>query len=268
MSLLWFAGCVLAIVALAFAWWVRAAAGKRIRLEGGSLYYAGSVTVEEAERAGRFLVAKGYFKAGLLDVRLYRDGTTYQLQLIVDGSEPTEKQSATSEVLAAVFSDEVLSGAACEVQYCDSALHPIAAISHRGRFGRRMSMNAAVLFYTDGVTETDAMGVATFLTVAGLFNDSSKVAQPNREGDGFDFRVAVEVDPLTAEMIDGQRQMASDLSKHVLGGRPVQVHYCKGLAATLRTDRARPAAVTSEETKLPKGQSYRAEVFYRPSEKG
>ncbi len=46
------------------------------------------------------------------------------------------------------------------------------------------------------------------------------------------------------------------------------MHYCKGLAATLHTDRARPAAMTSEETKLPEGQQYRAEVFYRPSEEG
>ncbi len=204
MSLLWLAGCVLAIVALALALSVRAAAGKRIRLKGGSLYYSGSVTAEEAERAGRFLVAKGYFKGGLTDVRLYRCGTTYQLQVIVDGGKPTEEQSSASEILAAGFSDEVLAGAACEVQYCNGALHPIAVIPHQGRLGRRMVMNAAELYYTDGVTERDAMGVATFLVAAGVFNDSSKVAQLNREGDGFDFRVAVEVDPLTAEMIDGQ----------------------------------------------------------------
>jgi hypothetical protein len=72
MSLLWLGGCVLAIVALAVALSVRAAAGKCIRLKGGSLYYAGSVTAVEAERAGRFLVAKGYFKGGLTDVRLNR----------------------------------------------------------------------------------------------------------------------------------------------------------------------------------------------------
>ncbi len=232
------------------------------------MYFAGSVTAEEAERAGRFLVGKGYFKAGLIDVRLYRDGTTYQLQVIGDGDKPTEEQMSASEILAAGFSDEVLAGAACEVQYCDRALEPIAVIPHQGRLGRRMGMNAAELFYTDGVTESDAMGVATFLAAAGLFNDSSKVAQLNRDGDGFDFRLAVEVDPLTAEVIEGRSQMASDLSKKVLGGRPVQVQYCKGLAATVRTDRVRRGAETGEETRLAKGQSYCAEVYYRASEEG
>jgi hypothetical protein len=235
--------------------------GKRLRLKGGSLYYAGSVTAEEAERAGRHLVERGYFEAGLTDVRLVREGTTYQLQLIGTAGPPDEEQNAACEVLAAVMSDKVLSGAAVEVHICDRILRPSAVIPHQGRFGRRIGMNAASLFYTGGVTEEDALRVATFLAAAGLFNESSKVAQLNRAGAGFEFRLAVEVNPLTTEMIEGQHQMASDLSHKVLGGQPVEVHYCHGLAATLRVDRTGPTEGNNPQAQPPRGRSYSTQVF-------
>jgi hypothetical protein len=41
-----------------------------------------------------------------------------------------------------------------------------------------MGMNAAVLFYTDGVTESDASRVATFLVAAGLLNHWSNPGLP------------------------------------------------------------------------------------------
>jgi hypothetical protein len=93
MSLFWLCLGAIAIAAFAFAlcWSVLRAAGKRLRLEGGSLYYTDSVTAEEAERAGRYLVWKGFFKAGLIDARLHRDGSTYQLQLICSSGREDEE---------------------------------------------------------------------------------------------------------------------------------------------------------------------------------
>ena len=261
MSFVWLALGGFIVIALAFVLRFRGAAGKRVRLEGGNLYYAGAVTPEEAMRAGRFLVREGVFKSGLRDARLYRDGSKYQLQLICSTGQPDEKQNLASEVLAAGFSDDVLGGAPVEVQICDSILRPTTVIPHRSRFGRRIGMNAAALFFTDGVTENEATSVATFLAAAGLFNDSPKVAQLNRTGEGFEFRLAVDVDPLTNEMIAGQEKMASDLSHKVLGGQRVQVHYCKGLAGTLQVDRTRLTTDNNQETTLPKGQSYRSQVF-------
>jgi hypothetical protein len=97
-----------------------------------------------------------------------------------------------------------------------------------------------------------------------LFNDSEKVAQLNRTGLGFEFRVAVNVDPLTDEMIAGQKEMADDLSRKVLGGVPVQVQYCKGLAATLRVDRECPTTCGNDEKAPPKGRSYTTQLFQVP----
>ena len=266
MVLLWLILGVVGVIALALVFRMRGTLGRRLGLLGGNLYYAGSVTPEEAERAGRYLVSKGLFKAGLKDARLYRDGNTFQLQLICSTGQPDEKQNVASEVLAAELSDDVLSGAAVEVQICDSVLRPTSVIPHRSRFGRRIGMNAASMFYTDGVSEADAFGVASFLAGVGLFNDSPKVAQLNRSGEGFDFRLAVNVNPLTDEMIAGQQKMADDLSRKVLGGAPMEAHYCNGVAATLQADRPRLITGDDEETTAPKGQSYRSQVFHVPHE--
>jgi hypothetical protein len=123
-------------------------------------------------------------------------------------------------------------------------------------------MNAASLFFMYGVSEKEASSVATFLAATGLFNDSPKVAQLNRAAEGFEFRLAVNVDPLTDEMIAGQRDMARDLSKNVLGGAPVQVNYCLGLSATLRVDSTRVADGDHQKTIPPKGRYYTTKVFH------
>jgi hypothetical protein len=80
MSVFWLTFGAIMVIALAFVLRFRGSTGRRLRLEGGNLYYAGPVTPEEARRAGRYLVRKGLFKAGLKDTRLYRDGDRYQLQ--------------------------------------------------------------------------------------------------------------------------------------------------------------------------------------------
>ncbi len=263
MSLFWLCLVSLAIIAIAFAlrWRGSRAATGRLRLEGGSMFYDHSVTAEEAGRAGRYLVEKGLFKAGLVGARFYRDGATYQLLLVCSSGKQDEEQYAASEVLAAGFSDEVVSGAAVAVQICDGFFRPTAVIRHRGRFGRRIGMNAASLFYMDGVTEDEAGRVALFLAHAGLFNHSSKIAQLNRAGDGFEFRLAVEVDPLPSGMIEGQHQMASDLSSKVLGGRPISVQYSHGLMSTLRVEPAGQEIDHDDEKTIPKGQSYHTQIF-------
>ncbi|HVX13042.1 MAG TPA: hypothetical protein VHC22_17795 [Pirellulales bacterium] len=254
----WVLGTLVVIVTLLIIrQWRRLSLGKRLRFEVGSLYYAGLVTADEAERAGRYLRDRGYFQPKLTMVRLFRDGTTYQLQLLSPVNGTTETQSLACEILAAGLADEVLPGANVEVQVCDWDLRPILTIPHRGRLGCRMRMNAACLFYTDGVTEDVANSVALFLAHMGIFNDSAKVAQLDRTDEGFEMRLAVEVDPLTPEMIEGQRRMAYDLTHKVLGGKPVEVRYCHGLAGTMRVDRADPEAAP------PRGQMYASKVFVR-----
>ena len=125
-------------------------------------------------------------------------------------------------------------------------------------------MTTAYLFYLDAVADDEALSVATFLAGVGLFNDSPKIAQMNRGAEGYEFRLAVEVDPLTPELLSGAHQMAADLSR-VLGGRPVAVHFCKGLLGALR---AGPSRVAKEDATLVDGPGgpYRTQIFHVPGE--
>jgi hypothetical protein len=166
------------------------------------------------------------------------------------------------EVLAAGLSDDVFAWAAVEIQVCDTIFRPLCVIPHRARFGRRITMNAAHLFYLGGITDSEAFDVATFLAGVGVFDDSPKIAQMNRCANGFEFRLAVEIDPLTPEMVEGDHQMASDLSR-VLWGAPVAVQFGKRLLGTLRAVQPGSVEPDAANSHVP-GSPYRTEVFCVP----
>ncbi len=151
-----------------------------------------------------------------------------------------------------------------EVQVCDTVFRPISVVAHRGRFGRRIAMNAAHLFYLEGVTDSEAFDVATFLAGVGVFDDSPKIAQMNRSHEGYEFRLAVEVDPLEPQMVEGARTMARDLSQ-VLRGATVAVHFCRGLLGTLRVLLPRTAEQGAADSHVP-GGPYRTQVFCVPGQ--
>ena len=228
---------IVAAVAAAI-WWRLTSPGKRLRIGTFTLYYTHSVTPDEANRVAQYLMQQN-FSNQQMDARLIRQGAEYKLQLICT-AQPVESQVVACEVLAAGLSDDVFTGAAVEIQVCDSIFRPFLAIAHRRRFGRRVAMNTAHLFYLDGVTDSDALTVATCLAKADVFDGAPKIAQMNRSADGYEFRLAVEVDPLAPEMVEGERRMASDLSK-VLRGAPVAVHFGRGLLGTLRAEQMRVA---------------------------
>jgi hypothetical protein len=233
-------------VGLAAALWRLTGPGKRLRLGAVNLYYTRAVTPDEANRVGRYLLRQNFE----MDARLTRDGGTCQLQLICSLGHADEKQDMACEVLAAGLSDDVFAGAAVEVQVCDNVFRPTSVTRHQGRFGRRIAMNAAHLFYLDGVTDSEALDVAAFLAGVGVFDDSPKIAQMNRTAEGYEFRLAVEVDPLSPEMLKEESQMASDLAR-VLRRAPIAVHFCKGLLGTLRAVEAAAAAHGANDSHVP-----------------
>jgi hypothetical protein len=250
-------------VGLAVALWRRTGPGKRFRYGATNLYCTPAVTSDEAERVGRYLVRQKYTETRV-DARLTRDGVTYQFQLISPPGRHDPETDAACEVLAAGLSGDVFGGAPVEVHVCDEIFRPRSVVPHRGRFGRRLAMNAAHLFYLEGVTDSQALEVATFLAGVGLFNDAPKIAQMNRSADGYEFRLAVEVDPLTPEMVEGERQMAGDLSR-VLGGARVAVHFRKGLVATLRAVTPGGAGKAADAGRV-SGGPYRTKVFLVPGD--
>jgi hypothetical protein len=211
------------------------------------------VTDDQARRAGEYLARRGVQARA----RLQRDGDTYQLFLAVSLGQPDAVQDLACEVLAAGLCDEVCGGAATEIHICDPRGHVTSVVAHRWRLGRRLAMNATVLFYTDGVMRDDAFKLTTFLAYAGIINDSPKVMQFDRIDTGYELRVAVDVDPLPAEMEAGARQMADDLSQRVFGGAPVSVRYACGLKNTLKLGPPHTVPLPGE----PEPGPYRTQVY-------
>jgi hypothetical protein len=254
------AGIIIAGLAVAFFSWPDPR-GKRIRLGAVRLYYSPALTADVVDRVVEYLKRQQYTDRPM-DARLLHQDETYQFQIIFSGP-PHEDRVTGFEVLAAGLSDDVFAGGAVEVHVCDRFFRPYVVIPHRGRYGRRITMNAAHLFYLEGVTDQEALSVATFLVGAGLFNDSPKIAQMNRGVEGYEFRLAVKVDPQTPERVEGARRMAGDLSR-VLGAS-VAVHFCQGpLAKTLRAVDPLDAEHGREQSHVP-GGPYRAELFYGPT---
>lgn len=252
------------VVGLVIAfWWRLTAPGKRIRFGAFTLYYSPALTADVVNRVVQYLTRENFADQPMV-ARLLRHGATYQFQVIFSGP-PVEDQVTVFEVLAAGLSDDVFCGAAVEVHVCDSIFRLYVVIPHRGRYGRRITMNAAHLFYLERVTDDEALGVATFLAGVGVFNASPKIAQMNRSADGYEFRLAVKVDPQTPEMVEGARRMSSDLSC-VLRGASVTVRFCEGpLGGTLRTVESRAAEHGTEHSHVP-GGPYRTEVVCVPGE--
>jgi hypothetical protein len=235
---------------------------KRLRFGESLLTFTSKVTKEEAQRVGEYLVQKGIFNNTSTDAQLDRDGTIYQLRWMQFFSQPVPELDLAAEVLAGGLSEDVFAGQPVEVHLCDGWLQSKSIATHRRRFGNRLAMNGAVLFYLSGITPEEALRVATFLAHAGLFNDSPKVAQMNRSEDGYEFRLAVYME-LTPEMTEGAKQMATDLSRNVLGNAPVTVVYCLGLEQTLRV---RPEEeLQKDEPVVPSGP-YRTEIYTVPKQ--
>jgi len=160
-------------------------------------------------------------------------------------------------VIAAGIADDVFRGAPVEIRVRSSFTGEPHVVSHRGRFGRRLVMNASELFYLEGVTHQEALAVAMFLAAKDVFNKEPKFAQMNRKGEGFEFRLAVSVDPLPFEMIEGASRMASDLSRGALAGAPVTVEYAKGFAGALRVQETAGGAADA----APEGGPYHTEDY-------
>jgi hypothetical protein len=255
-------GVVLVVGILAVAVWSFVRRERRVAFGAHHLRIGPGITVSEAGEACE-LLSRVELNA---DARLARVGETNQLWLFCARGATDETQKLAGEVLAAGLSDEVFAGTAVEIHLHDWAYREIAVVPHRRRLGRRLAMNAAQLFYTDGVLADEAFQLATFLAWAGIFNDRPKVAQLERAGAGYEFRLAVNVDPLPPEMTTGAERLADDLSRHVFRGAPVTVRYSHGLAGTLRLGPPQPVPAEGESP-APDGP-YRTEVFVRSEQAG
>jgi hypothetical protein len=191
--------------------------------------------VDEARKLGEFLERGDYFTTTQTTAALRKEAGTYQFCVpCAEDVYQDDEVLARCAVIGAGLSDEVFAGNAVEVHLWDVRLRTLAVVPHRGKFGERLRFNAAELFHTSAVSESEAVRVGTYLMTKGFFNDGPKLGQLNRTPGGFELRLQVkrESELGAAQMADFQR-MACNLSRDVFGGVPVEVCPCEGVGKTL-----------------------------------
>lgn len=101
-------------------------------------------------------------------------------------------------------------------------------------YGKEKEFNGVQLFYTDGVSETEADMIGNYLVEQQFADGNRKSVQLNKNGSTFEFRMVVqkgfENDPDYCDLVG---QFASDLSV-LLGGQKVEIHLCDEYLQTLK----------------------------------
>src|SRR5260370_8060163 len=102
-------GAALAIVAAGALWrWLSAHVARKLRCQGGAIYYWPAVTADEARKLGAFLERGDYFTTTQTTAALRKEAGTYQF--CVPGAKDIyqdEQALAKCTIVAARLSDEV-----------------------------------------------------------------------------------------------------------------------------------------------------------------
>ena len=103
--------------------------GKRLEFNGGELYYTSSVTMEEANRLGDYLVEAGFFDGNEKTVQLTKAGSTYEFRMVIKkGLDEDEEYIAIAKIFAEELSRDVFNGDQVDIHFCDDQLKTLRVI--------------------------------------------------------------------------------------------------------------------------------------------
>jgi len=108
-------------------------------------------------------------------------------------------------------------------------------------FGRKQMFNGGELYCADDITDQQAAALGNYLVEIGFFDGHPKSAQIRKEGDCYQFRIAMQSGWRNNILyIEAGVQMARNISDNVFFGDPVETHYCNEMLETLNTVAAYP----------------------------
>lgn len=109
-------------------------------------------------------------------------------------------------------------------------------------FGTRLVFNNADLYYTERITESEAIRLGEFLVADGVFAGDSISVQIDKEDDTYVFRmVSEEGTELNPENLTIAGYFTTQLSARVFNHAPVDFHFCN---ARMETTKVVPFLVT------------------------
>ncbi|MFN3940419.1 MAG: hypothetical protein ACK4IY_07510 [Chitinophagales bacterium] len=95
--------------------------GTRLEFNGGELYYTKTVTEEEANRLGTFLVSEGFFEGNPISVLLDKADSVYIFKMVAkEGAETQEGNVQIAQSFSQSISAHVFGGAPVDFHFCDA----------------------------------------------------------------------------------------------------------------------------------------------------
>jgi len=97
--------------------------GKKKIFNGTELYYTSSITSQEAEKMGDYLIESGFADGETKTVQINRVGNTYEFRMVVKkGIDQDQEYIDLGKQMAAEISQNVFNEKQVDVHYCDENL--------------------------------------------------------------------------------------------------------------------------------------------------
>lgn len=103
--------------------------GKELSFNGVQLYYTSSITEDEANALGNYLIESEFADGEFKTVQINREGNTYEFRMVVKkGIEQDQEYTELGKLMAAEISASVFNGSQVDVHYCDEYLETLKVL--------------------------------------------------------------------------------------------------------------------------------------------
>jgi hypothetical protein len=136
----------------------------------------------------------------------------------------------TIDQLMEILTSECLEMA--EALYNES--YPVEEVTEADN-GKEKNFKGVQLFFTDSVTEDEAVALGEYLVEQEFANGEEKTVQLNKTGKAYQFRMVVKKGAeKNSENIRMFKVFAAELSENVFKGEPVEIHICDNRLETIQ----------------------------------
>jgi len=108
-------------------------------------------------------------------------------------------------------------------------------IIESNELGEFKNINGVELYFTSNISEDEVKKMCEYLLESGFADGERKTVQLDRNGNTYEFRMVVKKGiEQDDEYINLGKQMAAEISGHVLDNKQVDIHFCDEKLITLR----------------------------------
>ena len=218
--------------------------GDKKTYNGVELYHTKSVTDDQANKLGNYLVSSQFADGNAKTVQLTKSGEIYQFNFVVkDGADKDPAIIKNTKLFASILSSQVFDGAKVEIHMCDEYMKTLK-IFVSDDLGKERTFNGVQLYYTKDITPAQVDSLGSYLVREKFANGKEKTVQITKKENTYCFRFVVkqgiDKDP---DYLKNAKVFAANLSVYVFASAPVEIDLCDAYLSTLaavQTDNASP----------------------------